>query len=292
MKDYLVRGIVNERNCRVFACSTKHLLEEARLHHDLYPTASAALGRVMSVTLMMGAMNKSHEKMTVTINGGGPIGTVMACTNSDGKVKGFVSNPHTHFTYNDTGKLAVGYAIGTQGTLQVIKDMGLKEPFVGTVPLQSGEIGDDFSYYFMVSEQTPSVVSVGVRVNDTNEILSSGGFIIQLLPDATEEDIAYIEDKMKDFTPVSTLLNEGKRPEEILDMIFDEVEILDRQELFFECDCSKEKMAEAIKTVGREELRSMIEEDHGCEIICHFCNTHYYFDESELVSLLEELEMS
>lgn len=289
MKDYLVRGIVESKNCRVFACTTRNLVEEARLHHDTYPTASATLGRLMSVTLMMGAMNKNHEKMTVTLNGGGPIGTVMACTNSDGKIKGFVSQPHTHFTYNDTGKLAVGYAVGTDGTLQVIRDMGLKEPFVGTVPLQTGEIGDDFSYYFMVSEQIPSVVSLGVRVNDTNEILSSGGFVIQLLPDASEDDIVYIEEKMKDFPPVSSLLDEGKTPEEILNMIFEDVEILETQDLFFECDCSKDKMAEAIKTVGKKEIRSMIEEDHGCEILCHFCNTRYQFNEEELESIYEEI---
>lgn len=197
---------------RVFACQTTNLLEEARAKHGLWPTASAALGRVMSATLMMGAMNKNNEKMTITINGGGPIGTILATTHSDGKIKAFVANPEVHYTYNDTGKLAVGVAVGKEGSLQVIKDMGLKEPFVGTVPLQSGEIGDDFSYYFMASEQIPSVVSVGVLVNDTNEILSSGGFIIQLLPNATDEDIQFIEERMKDFPPVSALIHEGKTP--------------------------------------------------------------------------------
>lgn len=286
MKDYLVRGLVNSKNCRVFACITTRLLEEARLKHGLWPTASAALGRVMSATLMMGAMNKNHEKMTITINGGGPIGTILASTKSDGKIKAFVSNPEVHYTYNDTGKLAVGVAVGHEGTLQVIKDMGLKEPFVGTVPLQSGEIGDDFSYYFMVSEQVPSVVSVGVLVNDTNEILASGGFIIQLLPEATEEDIQYIEDKIRDFPPVSTLVHEGKSPEDILQLLFDDVEVLDKQDLFFECDCSKDKMKEALIAVGHDEIQAMIEEDHGCEIKCHFCNTAYQFNEEELKELL------
>ena len=289
MKDYLVRGIVNSKNCRVFACSTTQLLEEARQKHGLWPTASAALGRMMSATFMLGAMNKNKEKMTVTINGGGPIGTMLATTNSDGKIKAFVGEPQVHYTYNDTGKLAVGVAVGNQGTLQVIKDMGLKEPFVGTVPLQTGEIGDDFSYYFMVSEQIPSVVSLGVLVDDTNEILSSGGFIIQLLPDATEEDIAYIEDKMKDFPPVSSLIHEGKTPEEILKMVFDDVEILDSQDLFFECDCSKEKMSQTLMTIGKNEIQSMIDEDHGCEMICHFCNTKYQFSEDELKELIENI---
>lgn len=289
MQDYLVRGLVDSKNCRVFACQTTNLLEEARQKHDMWPTASAALGRMMSATLMMAAMNKNNEKMTVTINGGGPIGTMMAVTHGDGKIKGFVANPEVHYTYNSNGHLAVGVAVGNQGTLQVIKDMGLKEPFCGTVPLQSGEIGDDFSYYFMVSEQTPSVVSVGVLVNDTNEILSSGGFIIQLLPEATEDDITYIENKIKDFPAVSSLIHEGKTPEEILKMLFDDVEITDRQDLFYQCDCSREKMLSALSTIGKEELQDMIEKDHGCEMSCQFCNTKYQFSEEELENLIENI---
>lgn len=289
MKDYLVRGIVESRNCRVFACTTKNLLEEARIKHGLWPTASAALGRMMSATLMMGAMNKNNEKVTVTINGGGPIGTMIAYTKSDGKIKAFVGNPEVHYTYNDTGKLAVGIAVGTEGTLSVVKDLGLKEPFSGSVNLQTGEIGDDFSYYFMVSEQTPSVVSLGVLVEENNEILSSGGFIIQILPQATEEDIGYIESKMKDFTPISTLLHEGKTPEEIIQMIFDDVKFLDTQDLSFECDCSKEKMSKALMTIGKDELQKMIDEDHGCEMTCHFCNTKYQFTEDELKQLINQI---
>ena len=289
MKDYLVRGIVESKNCRVFACQTTELLEVARKKHGLWPTASAALGRMMSATLMMGAMNKNHEKMTITINGGGPIGSMIASTNSDGKIKAFVANPEVHYTYNDTGKLAVGVAVGKEGTLQVIKDMGLKEPFVGTVPLQSGEIGDDFSYYFMVSEQIPSVVSLGVLVNDTNEILSSGGFIIQLLPEAIEEDIDYIEKVVAQCPPVSKLINEGKSPEEILKQLFDDVEITEKQDLFFKCDCSKEKMGKALITVGKDELQAMIDEDHGCELSCQFCNKKYQFSEEELKEIKNRL---
>lgn len=289
MKDYLVRGLVESKNCRVFACTTKQLTDKARQLHGLWPTASAALGRMMSVSLMMASMNKNNEKMTTTINGGGPIGTMMTVTKGDGHIKGFVANPEVHYTYNDTGKLAVGVAVGNQGTLQVVRDMGLKEPFCGSVPLQSGEIGDDFTYYFAVSEQTPSVVSVGVLVDDTNEVLSSGGFIIQLLPDASEEDILYIESKMKDFTPISTLLHEGKTPEDVLKMIFEDVKITDQQELFFTCDCSKEKMQNALITVGKEELQAMINEDHGCEISCQFCSTKYQFSEEELQGILDSI---
>ena len=289
MKDYLVRGIVESKNVRVFACSTTNLLEVARKKHDLWPTSAAALGRMMSAVLMMGAMSKQEEKLSVTINGGGPIGTMLCVTKGDGKIKGFVGDPHTHYTYNDTGKLAVGVAVGKEGYLEVIRDMQLREAFTGRVALQTGEIGDDFSYYFAASEQTPSVVSVGVLVNDTNEILSSGGFIIQLLPEATEEDITYIEDKLKDFPAVSALIHDGKTPEEILKMLFEDVKILDSQDLFFECDCSRERMKEAIKMVGKDEINAMIEENHGCEIHCHFCNTYYQFDEEELKEIRDSI---
>ena len=289
MKDYLVRGIVESKNVRVFACSTTNLLEVARKKHDLWPTSAAALGRMMSAVLMMGAMSKQEEKLSVTINGGGPIGTMLCVTKGDGKIKGFVGDPHTHYTYNDTGKLAVGVAVGKEGYLEVIRDMQLREAFTGRVALQTGEIGDDFSYYFAASEQTPSVVSVGVLVNDTNEILSSGGFIIQLLPEATGEDITYIEDKLKDFPAVSALIHDGKTPEEILKMLFEDVKILDSQDLFFECDCSRERMKEAIKMVGKDEINAMIEEDHGCEIHCHFCNTYYQFDEEELKEIRDSI---
>lgn len=282
MKDYLVRGLVSSKNCRVFACQTTDLVDQSRKAHSLWPTASAALGRMMSATLMMAKMNKNAEKMTTVINGGGPIGTMICVTNGDGNIKGFVANPEVHYTYNDTGKLAVGVAVGHEGTLQVIRDMGLKEPFTGSVPLQTGEIGEDFSYYFAVSEQTPSVVSLGVLVDETNEVLASGGFIIQLLPEATEENISYIEKVVKEIPPVSQLINEGKRPEDILQLLFNDVEITERQSLFFKCDCSKEKLSEALITVGKNELKSMIDEDHGCQLHCQFCNTEYNFSEEEL----------
>ena len=283
MKDYLVRGLVNKRNCRVFACTTKDLVNVAREKHDLWPGASAALGRLMSATLMMGAMNKSNDKLTVSLNGGGPIGTVLVTTHCDGKIKGFVGDPHVHYTYNDTGKLAVGVCVGRDGYLQVIRDMGLKEPITSQVPLQTGEIGDDLAYYFSASEQVPSVVSLGVLVGEDNVVKSAGGFIIQLLPEATDDDITFIENKLKDFPAVSQLLDEGKSPEEIMTMIFgDEVEFLETQDLFFECDCSKDKFSGALTTVPDEQLDAMINEDHGAEIKCQFCGKTYHFSEDEL----------
>lgn len=289
MRDYLVRGTVKNRPIRVFACTTTNLLEKARQMHDLWPTSSAALGRMMSATLMMASMEKNNNKLTVTINGGGPIGTMLCVTNGDGKIKGFVAEPHCMYSNNQTGKLAVGFAVGNEGYLQVIKDMGLKEPFVSQIPLETGEIGDDFTMYFAASEQTPSAVSVGVLVNDDNTILASGGFIVQLLPYATDEDITYIEDALKDFPPVSSLVHEGLSPEEILLKLMPDVEILGSQDLMFECGCSKEKFSSALMTLGKNEIQDMIDTDGKCEINCQFCNTKYVFSKEELEELLNQM---
>jgi len=289
MKDYLVRGTIKNRPIRVFACTTTNLLEEARKKHDLWPTSAAALGRMMSAVLMMASMEKNNEKMTVTINGGGPIGTMLCVTNGDGKIKGFVAEPHCMYTNNQTGKLAVGYAVGNQGYLQVIKDMGLKEPFVSQVPLVSGEIGDDFTEFFYTSEQTGSAVSVGVLVNDDNTILASGGFIIQLLPFATDDDITYIEEALKDFPPVSSLIHDGLSPEDILFKLMPDTEILGSQDLMFECGCSKDNFARALMTLGKAEIQDMIETDGQAEINCQFCNTKYHFGKEELEELLSQM---
>lgn len=178
--------------------------------------------------------------------------------------------------------------VGNNGTLQVIRDMGLKQPMTSEVQLQTGEIGDDFAYYFYVSEQVPSVVSVGVLVDTDNSVLSAGGFIIQLLPEATDEDITFIENKMKGFPPVSDLIHQGKTPEEILEMIFgDEVEILAHQDVFYECDCSREKMAEALAALPDTELEAIINEDHGADLKCQFCHKSYHFSEDDLKQIQE-----
>lgn len=291
MQDYLVRGTVASLPIRVFACTTTCLVERARELHDLWPTASAALGRMMSCVLMMAAMDKNNEKLTVTINGGGPIGTMLCVTRGNGEIKGFVGDPHCMYMNEKTGKLAVGYAVGQNGYLQVIKDMGLKEPFVSQIPLQSGEIGDDFTMYFAASEQIPSAVSVGVLVGENNEILSSGGFIVQMLPGAKEEDIAYVENTLKDFPAVSQLIKDGLTPEEILHQLMPEVVILgERQPLHYVCDCSKEHFKEALLTLGKDEIKDMLETDGYCEISCQFCNRHYRFEREDLEDLLKQLE--
>ena len=290
MKDELLHALVCEGRVRVVINNTTQLCEEARRRHDCWPTAAAALGRVLSIGSIMGSMLKDEsEKITIQINGGGPIGTILVDCFSDGNVRGFVGDPHQFYTYNDTGKLAVGVAVGHEGTLKVIRDLGMKEDFTGTVDLKTGEIGDDFAYYFTVSEQTPSVVSLGVLVEPDNSVSAAGGMLIQLMPDAKEEDIVKIENIVKELKPMSEMIHEGMSCADILNKYFDDAEILETKEIAFKCHCSKDGMKQALMTVGKEELQKMIQEDHGCEITCHWCNEHYNFSEEELKAIEEFL---
>lgn len=286
MKDYLLKALACEERVRIYICSSTNLVEDARQRFDLWPTSAAALGRTLSVGSLMGSMLKSDkEQLTININGGGPIGTIMVDAYSDGHVRGFVSDPHIMLQYNDTKKLAVGTAVGKDGYLRVIKDLNMKENWSGTVELQSGEIGDDFAYYFTVSEQTPSAVSVGVLVNTDNSIQSAGGMIIQMLPDATEEDIVKVENIVAHMDPISKMINEHDSLEEILKSLFDDVKILTSQDIEFRCKCDRATMKRVLVTLSKEERQRMIEEDHGCEITCNFCNEKYYFSEEELRDL-------
>ena len=291
MKDYLLKAVACNEHVRIYICSTTALVEEARTRFDLWPTASAALGRTLTVGSMMGSMLKSDkEQLTIRINGGGPIGTVLVDAYSDGHVRGFVSNPHIHYQYNDTGKLAVGIAVGKEGTLEVIKDMGMKENWSGAVALQSGEIGDDFAYYFTVSEQTPSAVSVGVLVDTDNHIISAGGLILQMMPDADEEDIRRCEEALSKLAPMSTLIMVKDSLEQMLEVMFDDVKILSSQDVCFKCHCSKTTMKRVLTTLSMDEIDKMIDEDHGCEITCNFCNERYHFSEEELRDLKQFIE--
>lgn len=289
MKDRLLKALARDGRVRIYICDTTNLVQVAKDKHDLWPTASATLGRVLSVAIMMGANLKSmKEKLSITINGGGPIGTIMADAYADGSVRGFVAEPHVHYQYNDTNKLAVGVAVGKQGYLEVKKGMSLKEDFNGQVALQTGEIGDDFAYYFALSEQTPSVVSLGVLVETDNNIISSGGILIQMMPDATEDDIVATEEIIKTLRPMSELLQEGKTLEGILHSLYADVKILDEIEPVFTCACSEEKMRAAISTLSNDDIQDMIDEDHGCEIHCQFCGNNYTFSEDDLSKIIEE----
>ncbi len=285
--DTLVKALAHQGAIRIIVCDTTQTVKHAAHIHHTYPTSSAALGRTLSAAALMGSMLKEEQaKISIQINGGGPLGSIVADVNSKCEVRGFVGNPEVLLINEEKHKLDVGKAVGRNGTLRVTKDLKLKEKFTGTVELQTGEIAEDFAYYFTVSEQTPSAVSLGVLVDEDNEVIAAGGLLIQMMPFATEADIQIAEDVVAHLKPISTMIHEGMKPQEIAEAIFQDVSILSSQEVSFNCDCSKERMFEALRTLKKNELLEMIEEDHGAEISCHFCNTQYRFTEEELRSLI------
>jgi molecular chaperone Hsp33 len=284
--DTLVKAMTKNGAIRIMVVNSTQTVAEAALRHHTLPTASAALGRTLSATAMLGAMLKdTGESVTVQINGKGPLGTILCEANTFGELRGFVSNPEVLLINETTNKLDVGNAVGKDGTLRVIRNTHMKADFTGTVELQSGEIGDDFAYYFTVSEQTPSAVSLGVLVGKENEILAAGGLLIQLMPSASETDILMTEDVVKHLRPISEMIHEGMTPDEIALALFDEVEIMGVQTIQFKCSCSKERLHDALSTIDKDELELMINEDKGAEITCHFCNTSYTFSEEDLLHI-------
>lgn len=282
--DRLSRGTALNGNIRVFCCRTTKLVQEAVTRHNCLPTAAAALGRTLSVGCIMGTMLKDKkEKIEIQIDGKGPLGMMVVDAYHDGTVRGFVTNPYVEvYKEEDPQKLDVGKAVGTDGVLRVIKDMSMKRPFVSEVPLQTGEIGDDFAYYYMKSEQTPSAVSVGVMVDKDYSIKAAGALVIQMMPSATERDIQIVEEIVANLKPVSQIIDEMKDPAEIVKAIFDDYQELACQELSFKCECNKGKYAIVLSRLPKEDLQEMIDEDHGCEVICKFCNTKYHYDEGTL----------
>jgi len=285
--DSLIKAIASHGAIRILVADTTELVQEAVTRHQTLPTASAALGRTLTATAMLGSMLKGkEEKITVQINGGGPLGTLLADANGCGEVRGFAANPDVLLINEKTGKLDVGKAVGNQGTLKVIRHLSMKSDFTGTVDLQTGEIAEDFAYYFTVSEQTPSAVSLGVLIGEKGEVLAAGGLIIQLLPEAQEIDILMTEDVVKNMRPISAMIADEMTPTEIASKMFDDVQILTDTPLIFKCTCSRERMQEAIHTLERDQIEEMIRDDHGAEITCQFCNTHYHFNESELAALI------
>lgn len=288
MKDEIVVAQALKDQVRIHAASTTALVETARQLHDMYPTSAAALGRTMTVTGILGSTLKDeNEHITATINGGGPAGTIMAQADGAGNVRGFAANPQIYLKNGQTGKLDVGKAVGRNGYLRVTRDLGLKEPFTGTVALQSGEIGDDFAYYFAVSEQTPSVVAVGVLVDTDYSIRAAGGVLIQLLPDADEDCVKAVEAIAKDMKPVSQLIDEGRRPEEIIHQLFADARILEHRDIRWHCGCSREHYAAALATLHAQDLTEMIREDRGAEIVCQYCGKKYQYSEAELQQILD-----
>ncbi|MDQ0930082.1 molecular chaperone Hsp33 [Bacillus atrophaeus] len=287
--DYLVKALAYNGKVRAYAADTTDMVNEAQRRHDTWPTASAAIGRTMTATLMLGAMLKGDNKLTVKVEGGGPIGAIVADANAKGEVRAYVSNPHVHFDLNEHGKLDVRRAVGTDGTLSVVKDVGMRDYFTGQVEIVSGELGDDFTYYLVSSEQVPSSVGVGVLVNPDNTILASGGFILQLLPGTDEETITKIEQRLSQVEPISKLIQKGLTPEEVLEEVLGEKpDILETMSVKFHCPCSKERFTTAILGLGKKEIQDMIEEDGQAEAECHFCNEKYLFTKEELEELRDE----
>lgn len=290
MSDYLVKALAYNDQVRAYAVRSTETVAEAQRRHNTWPTASAALGRAISAGVMMGSMLKGEEKLTVKIEGDGPLGPILVDANAKGHVRGYVTNPQVHFDLNELGKLDVRRAVGTSGFLSVVKDIGLRDYFTGQVPIVSGELGEDFTYYFVKSEQVPSSVGVGVLVNPDNTILAAGGFIIQLMPGTEEETITEIEERLKTIPPISKLIEKGLTPEEVLEEVLGKgnVRFLEKQPVSFTCTCSKERFGDAIVSLGKEEITDMIETDGKAEAQCHFCNEVYQYNREELESMMNE----
>ncbi len=285
--DYIIRATAANNQIRAFAITSKELVETARKNHNTSPVATAALGRLLTGGAMMGVMMKGeNDKLTLMMKGDGPINGVTVTADSKGNVKGYVGNPNVLIPANYAGKLDVGAAIG-YGTLTVIKDMGLKEPYASQVPLGTSEVAEDLTYYFASSEQVPSAVALGVLMSKDNTVKQAGGFIIQLMPFASEETISYLEEKIAKITSVTDLLEKGMTPEEILEEVLGElgVEFNDKIPTQFVCNCSKEKVSKALASLSKKDLNDLINDGEEIEVKCDFCNTTYQFTIQELKRL-------
>ena len=292
MTDYMVRATAADAQIRAFAATTKELAETARQAHDLSPVVTAGLGRLLTAGAMMGSMLKGDsDLLTLQVKGDGPVHGMTVTADAAGHVKGYADVPDVILPANARGKLDVGGAVG-RGTLSVIRDLGLKEPYVGQTALQTGEIGDDLTYYFATSEQVPSSVGLGVLMEKSNTVRCAGGFIIQLMPFASEEVISRLERNLSNLLSVTALLDQGMSPEEMLKRVLDgfAVEFTDKMPLRFSCNCSKKRVEKALISIGKKEIREMIEDNKPIEVNCHFCNKNYVFDVEELKAIEKKSE--
>lgn len=289
MTDYIIRATAAEGQIRAFAATTRDLVEYARSAHNTSPVATAALGRLLTAGAMMGIMMKGEKDLlTLKIEGDGPIGGLTVTADSRGNVKGYAFHPEVMLPPNAKGKLDVGGALGI-GVLSVIKDIGLKDPYVGQTILVTSEIAEDLTYYFATSEQTPSSVALGVLMERDNTVKQAGGFILQMMPGASEEVISALEKRLGEITSITALLDAGNTPEMIMEHILGDfgLEILDKLPTAFSCNCSEERIEKALISVGKQELQSMIEDGKTIEVNCHFCNKHYPVTVERLKELLE-----
>ena len=290
-KDFIQVATAFNHTIRIYVAKTTDVVLGAQKVHELYPTAVAALGRCLTATLIMGSMLKGKQSIAVKIEGDGPLGKIVCESDASGRVMGYLNNGGVYLKYNN-GKLNVGDAVGRNGTLTVVKDLHLKEPFVSTVPLISGEIGEDFAYYFAESEQVPTSVSVGVLVGLNGECLAAGGFIIQVMPGCEESTISKLEENLKNVPPVSQLIQEGKNGRDIIKIILGDepFEIHKTAPIRFACTCSKERFTNGIKSLGYDTVKKIYDEDHGLSATCQYCHHEYIYSEEELAEMLKEMK--
>ncbi|MBU3851950.1 MAG: Hsp33 family molecular chaperone HslO [Candidatus Paralactobacillus gallistercoris] len=289
--DYLVKAITKDGSLRAFAINATNTVKTAQKIHDTWSASSAALGRtIVGSGLLAAAELKDDQHLTVRVAGDGPVGGIIVDADAQGHLRGYIQNPHVNLPLNNKGKIDVQRVVGKNGSLSVTKDLGLKQPFTGQVPLISGELGEDFTYYLAKSEQIPSAVGLSVFVNADNTIGVAGGFLVQALPGATDAELTKLEKTIKELPLVSQLLREGNTPEQILERIFgtDQLKFLGTEAITYHCNCSKEHFADLLATLSDKELNSMINDDHGAEVTCKFCGKHYRYSEAELRDILKQ----
>ena len=292
MSNYVIRTSAADNNIRGFFAVTTEMVEKARNIHEATPVATAALGRVITAASIMGLMMKGDkDKLTIQVMGGGPAGSIVAVSNSKGMVKGYISNPSVDVPLREDGKLDVGGAVGIDGKISVMRDLGMKEPYIGQNDLFNGEIAQDLTHYYAYSEQQPSAVSLGVLIEKDYSVKAAGGFIVQLMPDADEESVSRLEQNLISMKNITALIEDGNAPEDIMNMVFDGLspKVLQKDEVDFECDCSREKFEKALVTIGEEDFDKLINEDSGAELVCHFCNSKYNFTREELEELKKNI---
>lgn len=286
MKDMLVKAMAHEGRIRLSVATTTHLVQQAHEYHQTWPTASAALGRALGMGVIMGSdLKNDEEKIVIDIRGDGELGRIVVEGHKNGTVRGYVEHPDVYLVSPENKKLDVGKAIG-KGTLSVTRHSGLKIDYNSSVELQTGELGDDFAYYYLMSEQIPSAISVGVLVGEDSNILAAGALVIEVMPDATDMDIDIIEDVVSHLKPISTIVHEGMDAKELALALFQDVEILEERDISFFCGCSREQMESTLSLLDIRDIQSFIDEDEGCEMICHYCNKHYTFTPEQLQEII------
>lgn len=290
MNDYLVKAIDKSKQLRLLTITAKDLVQEAHQRHDTWAASTAALGRTLIGTLLLAAAELvDKEELTVRLLGNGPAGAIIATSKANFTVKGYLQNPHVQVPVVKAGHINVKAAVGTKGWLEVTKDLGLKAPYTGQVPIVSGEVAEDFTYYLAKSEQIPSAVGLSVFVNPNESVGAAGGFMLQALPGASDQTIGRVEKNIKQLPALSKLFLEQTSPEKLAQLILGaDCKLLEQDPVKFACDCSKEKYGRILETLQTRELEAMIKEDHGCELTCKFCGNKYHFTEAELQDVLQK----